>query len=330
MNNDLCIIMAYCNTDEKIELLKKCITDLKDKNKDIFLTSHYPVPFDIQKMVNYYYYDCNNDILTFKNGGFEKYNINLWKWEHISNCTLSYIYKYLDSDIKIHAYAIWTLIQNAVATVKIKNYKNLHIIDYDVLIGESDILEQHNRILDEKDCVIYYSDHVLNLFSISTISADKIFSLYKNINEYFSDYNLDFLFENRFYQLLVKENINFQMFSDHDLMKKVVYLNGNSEIKHGHKSHDLFNDTEYFYFLIIRHLNSEDKYLIIDNKKPFEYDCYITIDDQFNYKYTNINELRHCIKLDSTKDEYNLKMVVNDTVIFNSLLKVKEHIYYEK
>jgi len=36
--------MAYCNTDEKIELLKKCITDLKDKNKDIFLTSHYPVP----------------------------------------------------------------------------------------------------------------------------------------------------------------------------------------------------------------------------------------------------------------------------------------------
>ena len=44
---------------------------LKDKNKDIFLTTHYPVSFDIQKMVEYYYYDHNNDILNHK----KKFNI---------------------------------------------------------------------------------------------------------------------------------------------------------------------------------------------------------------------------------------------------------------
>lgn len=330
MNSDLCVIMAYCNTDKKVELLKKCIADLKDKNKDIFLTSHYPVPFDIQKTVNYYYYDCNNDVLNYKNNGFVKYNINLWKWEHVNNCKISYIYKHLDSDISIHAYAIWTLIQNAIATIKIKKYKVLHIIDYDVLIGNSDILEEHNKILTEKDCVIYFSNYVHNLFSISNEAADKIFSSYTSINEYFMDYKFDFLFENRFYQLLLKESINCHVFPAEDLCKKTVYLNGNSEIDHGHKTHDLFNNTEYFFFLIIRHLNSEEKYLIIDNKDDIEFDCYITVDEQYKYKYTNINQLRQCIKLNSDKDEYHLKMVVNDTVIFNDLLKVKEHIYYEE
>ena len=54
MNNDLCIVMAYCNNEKKVDLLKKCIIDLKEKNKDILITSHYPLPFDIQKMVDYY------------------------------------------------------------------------------------------------------------------------------------------------------------------------------------------------------------------------------------------------------------------------------------
>ncbi len=327
MNNDLCIVMAYCNNEKKVDLLKKCIIDLKEKNKDILITSHYPLPFDIQKMVDYYCYDHNNDVLTNKNGGFTKYNIGIWQWDCINNHKISYNYTYLDPDVIVHAYAIWTLIQNSVALIKNKKYKKLHIIDYDVLIGQSDILDEHNKILDEKDCVIYFSYHVLNIFSMSIETADKIFSLYKTIDDYFIHEKLDFLFENRIHQLLVKHNINFHQFPSEDLYKKTVYLNGNSELKNSHESHDLFNQIDHFYFVIIPDLNFNN-HIIIDNKKSFEYECYMIIDD--SVKQIKVNELRQSIKLDINKKEYNLKIVIDGTILFNDVVKVKEHIQYEK
>ena len=327
MSSDLCIIMAYCNTDEKVELLKKCIVDIKSKNVDIFITSHYPLPFDVQKMVEYYFYDHNNDILNHKNNGFIKYNIGLWKFETINYHKIVYNYLKLDHHIMVHAYAIWTLIQNAIAVTKIKKYKKVHIIDYDVLIGQSDILEEHNKILDEKDCVIYYTDHIYNIFSMTIEAADKIFSSYKDETDYFLNERLDFLFENRIYQLLLRYNISFHQFLGEDLLKKTVYLNGNSEIKNRHNTRDLFNEIEHFYFIIIPDSNLNN-HIIIDNKKSFEYECFIIIDDCV--KQIQINELRQSIQLDTNKNEYDLKIIVNNTILFNDFVKVKEYVHYEK
>jgi len=327
MSSDLCIIMAYCNTDEKVELLKKCIVDIKSKNVDIFITSHYPLSFDIQKMVEYYFYDHNNDILNHKNNGFIKYNIHMWTYESINNHKIIFNYLKLDPDIMVHAYPIWTLMQNAIALTKIKKYKKIHIIDYDILIGQSDILEEHNKILDEKDCVIYYTYHLYNIFSMTIESADKIFSLYKDADDYFLNEKLDFLFENRVYQLLLRENISFHQLSGEDLIKKIVYLNGNSEIKNKHNYRDLFNEIEHFYFIIIPDSNLNN-HIIIDNKKSFEYECFIIIDDCV--KQIQINELRQSIQLDTNKNEYDLKIIVNNTILFNDFVKVKEYVHYEK
>lgn len=327
MNNDLCVILAYCNNEKKIDLLKKCIIDLKNKNKDIFITSHYPLPFDIQKMVEYYYYDHNNDILTQKNGGFQKYNIGIWEWNRINNYKISYNYTYLDPDLIIHAYPIWTLIQNAISLIKIKNYKKIHIIDYDVLIGPSDILEEHNKILDENECVIYYKHHVLNVFSMLIETADKIFSLYKNIDDYYIHEKLDFLFENRFHQLLIKHNIKFHQFPDGDLYKKTVYLNGNSELNNSHNIYNFYNQTDHFYFMIISDYN-HDNYIIIDNKKTFEYECTLIIDG--NTKQFKMEGVRNVLKLDVNKKEYHLIIIIDNTILFDEFVKVREHIYYEK
>lgn len=326
MSNDLCVVTAYCDTDKKVELLKKCIIDLKSKNRDIFLTTHFPVSFEIQKMVEYYYYDHNNDILTSKNGGFEKYNINLWQWEYINNHKINYNYSYLDEDVIVHAYAIWTLMQNAIALIKIKKYKKLHFLDYDVLIGQSDMLDEHNKILEEKDSVIYHSGHLAGIISMSIETADKIFSSYKDIDDYFINETLDFLIEKRIYQLLLKHNINFHQFSFENLMEKIVCLNGNS-ISKNHDSYDLFNDIEHFYFIIIRDSNLNN-HIIIDNKKPFEYECFLLIDDCV--KQIKINESRQSMQLDTNKNEYDVKIFVNNTILFNDVVKVKEHIHYEK
>jgi hypothetical protein len=52
------------------------------------------------------------------------------------------------------------------------------------------------------------------------------------------------------------------------------------------------------------------------------------IDD--SVKQIKVNELRQSIKLDINKKEYNLKIVIDGTILFNDVVKVKEHIQYEK
>ena len=36
------------------------------------------------------------------------------------------------------------------------------------------------------------------------------------------------------------------------------------------------------------------------------------------------------MQLDTNKNEYDVKIFVNNTILFNDVVKVKEHIHYEK
>jgi len=56
-------ILAYTNTKEKIDVLKKCIKRIKEFGYDILLVTHYPVSLEIQKSVEHYVYDSNNEII---------------------------------------------------------------------------------------------------------------------------------------------------------------------------------------------------------------------------------------------------------------------------
>lgn len=327
MENDICVVLAYCDNDHKVDLLKKCILDLKSKNKKIFISSHYPISFDIQKMVDYYYYDSDNEVLTHQNGGILKYNINTWSWEIINHYMISYNYSHLNSKILVHSYAIWTLIRNAIIAIKTKGFKKIHILEYDVLIGDSNMLEEHNQILNEKECVYYYSGYLRNIFSMSTEASEKIFSLYSTAYDFYIKEKLDFLFENRLYQLLSINKINCHEFPGYELEKKTTYLNANSEAGNLDR-HIYFYENEYFYFLIISDVSRTNNYLFIDNKKFEPYICKILIDNKT--VVLNISELRHCIPLDEKKDQYKLMFLVDDKIVFNNDIKVKDYIYYEK
>ena len=69
INKNLAIILSHCDTKEKLEILENNIQLLKSNNFDVLLTSHIPLPENIQSQVEYLVYDKSNPILHWPKRG---------------------------------------------------------------------------------------------------------------------------------------------------------------------------------------------------------------------------------------------------------------------
>lgn len=74
-NKNLVIILSHCDTEEKLKVLENNIQQLKTNNFDILLTSHIPLPGNIQSQVEYFIYDKSNPILHWPKRGMTYWKI---------------------------------------------------------------------------------------------------------------------------------------------------------------------------------------------------------------------------------------------------------------
>ena len=84
----------------------------------------------------------------------------------------------------------------------------------------------------------------------------------------------------------------------------------------------------------------QDKYKILELKKKNLFVASFLNTNNFNwggeineskiFKKIQINESRQSIQLDTNRNEYDLKIIVNNTILFNDFVKVKEYVHYEK
>ena len=72
--NNLVVITCHCNNEEKEKLLLKNIDEIKSHGFDILISSHLPIPVEIQNKVEYTVYDKSNPILNYPYRG-----IAFWK-----------------------------------------------------------------------------------------------------------------------------------------------------------------------------------------------------------------------------------------------------------
>ncbi len=77
-NEDVFVVDCWLDTDEKEKTLLKLLDRLKNFNVPIILCGHYPVKPEIQKQVDYFIYDSNNDILLEKD--FAEYEVVSDRW----------------------------------------------------------------------------------------------------------------------------------------------------------------------------------------------------------------------------------------------------------
>jgi hypothetical protein len=175
------LITSYCDTQQKIEILDECITNLKKiSNNEICMHAHYPLSIDIQKKINYYLFDSSNPVLKYP----EKY---ITWWRTYYNFTMN-IYK------DDYGYAVLQQWKRGFDFLK-NLCDNIIIINYDVMITKN-LLNQIENKLNFDGCMFLHENlnTITPLLSINTSSSifDKIsIDEYKNVNgfaENFAEY----------------------------------------------------------------------------------------------------------------------------------------------
>jgi hypothetical protein len=108
-------ITTYCNTEEKVQTLNRTIENIKQYGLPIFVHAHYPLPYEIQKKIDFYFYSSDNPI-------FNRFNSY---WYFINDYKLEFTwYDYY-----------YTTVKGWNESIKIlSDYERIHMINYDANI----------------------------------------------------------------------------------------------------------------------------------------------------------------------------------------------------
>ena len=205
-NEDVFIIDSWPDTEEKENVLLQLIKKVKVFGCPIILCGHYPIKPEIQKLVDYYIYDSNNDILLEKD--FEEYGINSDRWTSFTN------YKIINKNSFHHDYAIWLTMKNAFTLANQLGKKYIHFLEYDNLPDEIQYRQSFMEYVRNNDAVVYeYSEGSTKennpyssayIFSIKTDVALKMISLINTKEEYFKNKPDSWQLEKQLYQSIKK------------------------------------------------------------------------------------------------------------------------------
>tara|TARA_R110002153_G_scaffold116912_1_gene260854 strand:+ start:27 stop:947 length:921 start_codon:yes stop_codon:yes gene_type:complete len=119
-NKNLVVILCYCDTKEKLDILKNTISILKN-NFNILITTHSTIPSDIQQDIDYLVYDKSNPILHYPERGMK-----FWK-TILGNIKISHI----KDD---YGWTVFNLIKNFISYSQTLDYTHYSIINYDTEI----------------------------------------------------------------------------------------------------------------------------------------------------------------------------------------------------
>jgi autotransporter strand-loop-strand O-heptosyltransferase len=169
-NDDIFVLGAWPSTFEKESDLLDCISRLRNfPGIPILLVSHYPIKPEIQKLVDYYIFDKDNDILT--NDEFERHGVSSGRWTKMGDHKITNEMPYH------HDYAIWISMRHAFNFCKYLGKSRVHYLEYDNLI---DPFQYQQAFLDkalEHDAVLYeYSQNSTTNVNFSPYCATYIFS----------------------------------------------------------------------------------------------------------------------------------------------------------
>lgn len=179
---DLVILGSYPSSDKAKNILKDCISSLKE-HFDIMLCTHYPVDSDIQNMVNYYIYDYRNEMVL---------NEDVYIY---GDCSQFYFQGYIEGSSTHPGFAIYRSIMNGLNMIK-EHYDSFYYIEGDAIFSSTDIekiLDLKNKVVESKKQGWFFElDKVLNsnIFYCSINFFLKYFPEFKNVDGYNSFCNV--------------------------------------------------------------------------------------------------------------------------------------------
>jgi autotransporter strand-loop-strand O-heptosyltransferase len=190
-DDDIFVIDCWPDTINKENDLIGLIKILKEFNIPILLTGHYPIKPEIQKMVDYYLFDKNNDLL--KESEFEEYGVASGRWTDMGN------WKIENKNEFHHDYAIWCTMRNAFNFVKTLGKKYIHFFEYDNLPDPTQYRQAFLEYSRNHDAILYeynegsskdkhFAEYCATfIFTIKTDIAVKVIDKVKSKREYFTN-----------------------------------------------------------------------------------------------------------------------------------------------
>lgn len=316
------LITAYCETEEKKNYLKKCLSELKRFNIDICLYSHYFVDEEFQKEVNYCIYDESNPILNLKE---HNKGITQWQEHPISN-------KKIDVIRDDYGYAVMNQWKRGIDFLLNIGYERFFVVNFDVFLTDN-VFNKNKEYLNTFDAVCYYW---------GTHRSFELNSLFISFNKVFAKVFIDSLTKEDYIN-----NINTML--ETYLMRKIDALlsqfkikklefheyggiedTEKSEIIHTihfpdpYKNHEFMSifgginkDTNFFdiYLFNISGVINKFEFIASDKEQRIIYKP--ETKDNFFYISTSLNKE----ELDNSIKDNKLKILINDKEIDQSIYK---------
>ena len=141
IEDEAIVISTYPLLNSIVQTTKECIESLKQTGRKIILTSHLPIPNELQEMVDYCIYDKNN-ILT-------KHTFYKNTWFDYGGWRVDLMLAGENNDI-YHGPSVYTNYYNGASLSKSLGIKKIYFLNYDYHLKNSQYLDDISLILNNK------------------------------------------------------------------------------------------------------------------------------------------------------------------------------------
>jgi len=145
------IISTYPVTDSVISTTKECIQKAKQTGRKVILTSHAPIPEELQEEADYCVYDKNN-ILT-------KHTFFSNSWWDSPEIKVDINLRAHGNDV-YHGPAVYTNYYNGTVLADKLGFKKVFFLNFDYLIKNGEILDTASRVLETKNTYLYHFNEI--------------------------------------------------------------------------------------------------------------------------------------------------------------------------
>ena len=123
----------------------ECIEALKQTGRKIILTSHLPIPLELQKLVDYCVYDKNNILTKHTFYNYTWFDYGTWKADLWLTGENNNVY---------HGPAVYTNYYNGVALAEKLGIKKVYFLNYDYVLKDPTFIDNISLILNQKKAYV--------------------------------------------------------------------------------------------------------------------------------------------------------------------------------
>jgi hypothetical protein len=139
------VVSTYPILNSIVETTKECIESLKKTGRKVILTSHLPIPKELQEVVDYCIYDNNNLLTKHTFYGYTWFDYGSWRVDLMLSGENNDVY---------HGPSVYTNYYNAASLANSLGIKKIFFLNYDYILENTSYIDDISSILNTKQAYV--------------------------------------------------------------------------------------------------------------------------------------------------------------------------------